>query len=380
MKMGVIGFGVQGGFYVRMVHELNKLEGLDVGCICDINPGRRALAKEKYPEIPVFESGADLIESGLCDFVVVAVPHYSHPAIVTQALKRNMPVLNEKPSGVSAYHVRRMNACADLHADVPFGIMLNQRVNPAYIKLRELARSGEMGKLRSVLWLARQFRTQSYYDSGSWRASWGGEGGGVLVNQAPHQIDLLQWIFGMPQRVYAVCREGFRRNVAVETDVCAQFDYANGATGTFITCTHDILGEDGVTAVFDRGRVRIKNASHMTIEALCDTEDKLGTVYPESELNRLRLENKLVTQTVAEYEPVSEHMLVLRAFADCVKKGTPLVADGRDGLQGVILANAMQLSSWRRKPIDLPMDEVEYVNALNERIRAEGLYPQLSLE
>lgn len=378
-RIGIVGFGALGSFYAKMIKDDRRVEGVTVGAICDIDPEKREKARELYAQVPVFENIDQLLASGTCDFISVAVPHYLHPELTIKAIKAGMPVIVEKPAGIIPSTVEEMNACAKKHPEVAFGIMLNQRTNPVFRKLHDITTSGELGKLRQVVWVSRQFRTQKYYDSGTWRATWGGEGGGVIVNQAPHQIDLLQWMFGMPKRVYATTNFGHHRKIAVENDVCAEFEYENGATGVFITCTDDVLGEDRLTAVYDRGRVRVLDSKRLVIEKLCDDEEKIGTEYPEETITQLKNSGKLfeVTTFEKENDPFanSEHAKVFRAFAEhLAKPDKPMVAKGTDGLNEVQLASAIQLSGWLRQPVDIPVDNELYRRELNKRIAEEGKY------
>ncbi|MBQ3667901.1 MAG: Gfo/Idh/MocA family oxidoreductase [Clostridia bacterium] len=380
-RLGIIGFGALGSFYANMINREHRVDGLTVTAICDIDPERLALARSLYPDAHLYDSADKLLKDKKCDFVSVAVPHYAHPEIGIECLELGMPVLLEKPAGIIPKTVRELNECALRHKDVPFGIMLNQRTNPIFRRLHQLTLSGKMGSLRQFTWLSRQFRTQHYYDSGSWRATWGGEGGGVLVNQAPHQIDLIQWMFGMPSSVFATANVGFHRNIAVENDVCAQFVYPNNATGVFITCTDDILGENRLTAIYDKGRVRVLNNSRMEIERLCDDEESLGTNYTDAELEDLRKSGKLFETEIIENEKDpfanSEHAKVFRAFADhLANPSKPLVAEGVDGLNEVVLAGAIQLSGWLRRPVDIPADDDLYLAELNSLIEREGKYPK----
>lgn len=378
-RIGIIGFGALGSFYAHMIADEHRVDGVTVGAICDIDAEKREKAKSLYPQIPVYSTADELLDSGNCDFVSVAVPHYVHPEITMKAIRKGMPVIVEKPAGIIPSTVREMNACAKEHPEVPFGIMWNQRTNPVFRRLHDITASGEMGALRQVVWISRQFRTQKYYDSGTWRATWGGEGGGVIVNQAPHQIDLLQWMFGMPKRVYATTNFGYHRNIAVENDVCAEFEYENGATGVFITCTDDVMGEDRLTAIYDKGRIRVYDSKRMEIEKLCDDEETIGMEYGDEKISTLKKNGKLFEMTAFEKESEpfsnSEHAKVFRAFSEHLSKHEkPLVASGTDGIDEVLLASAIQLSGWLKQPVDIPVDDEVFLRELNKRIEAEGKY------
>ena len=200
IKLGIIGMGNMGSGHFRNVKD-GKCPSVEVTAVCDINPQRL----ENLGEIATFTDADKMLESGLIDSVLIAVPHYLHPLMAIKAFEHKINVLTEKPAGVYVRQVREMNEAA-AKAGVKFGIMFNQRTNPLYIKAREIVQSGQLGKPKRLVWIITNwYRTQAYYDSGSWRATWDGEGGGVLLNQAPHNLDLWQWILGMPKRIRAFC-------------------------------------------------------------------------------------------------------------------------------------------------------------------------------
>ena len=354
VKLGIIGVGNMG-----TGHSKNYLDGLmpeiEITAVADRNPARREWAKENLPGVKVFEEGVDLIHSGACEAVLIATPHYQHPPLAIEAFKNGLHVMVEKPAGVYTLQVREMNAEADRHPELTFGMMFNQRTNCTYRKMHELIHSGAIGDLKRVNWIITDwYRTQFYYDSGAWRATWAGEGGGVLLNQCPHQLDLLQWLCGLPVRVRAACHEGKWHDIEVEDDVTAYLEFANGATGTFIASTGDALGENRLEIIGTRARIRIEN-DQLTLDTLSVDERDWCPVCKEP---------FGVPETDGENP---QHAGVLNAFAAHILHGTPLVADGREGIRGLMLSNAMHLSSWTGKPVHLPIDEGEFVRLLAEK-------------
>ena len=203
---------------------------------------------------------ADLIAAeDVCDAVLIAVPHYQHPELSIDALQHNLHVMCEKPAGVYTKQVREMNEVAKKTNRV-FAMMFNQRTNCVYRKMHELVTSGDLGAIKRVNWIITDwYRTQSYYDSGDWRATWEGEGGGVLLNQCPHNLDLIQWICGMPSKVQAFCHEGKWHDIEVEDDVTAYLEYPNGATGVFITSTADAPGTNRFEITLEKGKLVCEN-------------------------------------------------------------------------------------------------------------------------
>ena len=231
VRFGIIGIGNRGTEIAQRILNGETTE-LEITAVADTDPARLAWAAENLPGVQRFDSAQALLDSGAVDAVVVAVPHYDHPGLCLEALKRNIHVMCEKPAGVYTKAVRPVIEYAKI-CPATFAMMFNQRTNCVYRKMKEIVASGALGQIRRVNWLITSwFRSQSYYDSGSWRATWAGEGGGVLLNQCPHNLDLLQWICGMPVRVRAFVHNGKWHDIEVEDDVTAYMEFENGATGT----------------------------------------------------------------------------------------------------------------------------------------------------
>ena len=360
VRLGIIGIGNMGSGHVQNILA-GKTPEITLAAVADRRQSRRDWAGEKLPGVPVFTEGAELIDSGLCDAVLIAVPHYQHPVLAEQAFAKGLHVLCEKPAGVYTNAVREMNAAAD-RAGKTFGMMFNQRTNCVYRKMHQMVESGELGDLKRVNWIITDwYRTQIYYDSGDWRATWAGEGGGVLLNQCPHQLDLLQWICGLPKRVQAFCHEGKWHDIEVEDDVTAYLEFENGATGVFVTTTGDAPGTNRFELTGTRGKLVCEN-DVLTFWRLKEDErefclsSKEGFAKPEME--------KIIVETDGENP---QHVGVLNAFAAHILRGEPLVADGREGIRGLTLSNAMHLSGWLKKPVEIPFDEDLFERELDKR-------------
>ncbi len=391
IRYGIIGVGVQGGTYAGFFTGAEPpfpgmpkpdLPHCSLGALCDIDPEKEAMCREKYPDIPFFKDWKDLVNSGLVDAVITTVPHYLHPVIGIYCLEHGMNVLVEKPAGVYAKAVREMNECAARHPEVAFGVMFNQRTNVLYQRIKALVESGELGQMRRTGWIINSWwRPDSYYRQSAWRATWGGEGGGVLVNQAPHQLDLWQWMCGVPCKVYAKCLYGCHRDIVVENDVTIVTEYPNGATGTFITCTHDPIGTDRLEIDLDGGKLVVEDSMRATVYRLAKSEQEMNETMSMADVSRLVAGNSAGggLYTVETFENTdgwgTQHCTVLENFAQHILEGTPLLAPGSDGINGVNLANATLLSSWLGKEVDLPVDEDLYLEELNKHIAAEGKFP-----
>jgi len=381
VRMGIIGLGTQGSYYTGFLAE-GKVSNTVIGGFCDIDAAKRAIYTEKYPEIPVYDNYIEMMESGNVDAVVTCVPHYLHPIMGINALKRNIHALVEKPAGVYTKQVRELNEFAASKPELTFGIMFNQRTNPLYQKVKELVESGEIGAIRRTNWLITTWwRPQAYYDSSAWRATWSGEGGGVLVNQAPHQIDLMQWICGMPKKVYSKVKYGYQRDIAVEDEVTAMFEYENGATGVFITCTHDVIGSDRFEILGDKGKIIVDNSNKVTIKRLAVSENEMNATMNWADAMKLFMgqgPENAITEEVIEFDSnwQIQHPQGFENFAANILEGTPLLAPGSHGINGVSIANAIHLSTFLGKEVELPIDEDLYFAELNKKIEEEKNNPR----
>ncbi len=380
IRLGIIGLGAQGGMYAKFIAD-GMVPNMVIGAIADTDPQKAAAAAELYPDVPFFDDYRALLDSGAVDAIVTTVPHYLHPEIGIAALEQGVHALVEKPAGVYTKQVARLNEVAAAHPEVVFGIMFNQRNNPLYRRLKEIVAGGEIGAIRRTNWIITNWwRPQGYYDQSAWRATWGGEGGGVLVNQAPHQLDLWQWICGVPKSVYAKVAYGFRRDIAVEDEVTAVVDYGDGATGVFVTATHDLVGTDRFEILGDTGKIVVENSKTATVIRLKRPESELSAELSMADVMKLftgQLDaSELYTTETIEFESAwgQQHSGVLENFAAAILDGTPLLAPGSEGIDGVRLANAIHLSSWLGREVPLDFDEEEFLELLNERIAEEAVY------
>ncbi|WP_159620499.1 Gfo/Idh/MocA family protein [Ruania rhizosphaerae] len=384
VRIGIIGYGAQGSVYARML-AAGEIAGASLGAVVDHEAGRRAAAEEAHPGVTLFEDYPSLLSSGAVDAVITTIPHYLHPEVAIAALDAGLHVLVEKPAGVYTSQVRELNEFASTKPEQTFAIMFNQRTNPLYRRIKEIVDAGEIGTIRRSNWIITTWwRPQGYYEQSAWRATWGGEGGGVLVNQAPHQLDLWQWICGVPQSVFAKAAFGFRRDIAVEDEVTAVVDYGDGATGVFITATHDLIGTDRFEILGDKGKIVVDGSATATVTRLTEDERAISDSVAPEDVRRmfqgeLRLDEKQKTETITfDSAWGSQHAEVIRNFAAHINDGEPLLAPGSDGMNGVRLANAIHLSAWLGREVPLDFDESEYLAELNARIRDEGKFPERS--
>jgi len=362
IRLGIIGIGNMGTAHANNIIS-GKCPEIELAAVADINPDRIKLAEENLPQsVAKFDNSDAMLDSGIIDSALIAIPHYDHPRYAIECMKRGIHVMVEKPAGVYTKQVREMNEFA-AKSNVVFGMMFNQRTDHIYRKMREIVQSGELGQIRRTNWIITNwYRPQAYYDSGAWRATWSGEGGGVLLNQCPHNLDLWQWICGMPVKVHAHMLFGKWHDIEVEDDVTAYVEYANGATGTFITSTGDAPGTNRLEITLDKGKLVSENGKLY----LWELEQS------ESEFSRTNKSPFAAPKTnfkEVETDGKSEqHVGVLNAFASAILHGTPLIARGEEGINGLTLSNAMHLSAWLNREIELPLDEDLFYEELMKRV------------
>jgi len=364
VRIGIIGCGNMGSGHAAYL-TAGKIPTAKLTAVCDISPARLQWAKENANpdgDLHTFASAEELLSARVCDAVIIATPHYFHPVYARQALAQGYHVLSEKPAGVYTKAVRELNEQA-VQTDRVFGIMFNQRTNPMYQKVREMVQSGMLGEMKRVVWIITNwYRPQSYYNSGGWRATWAGEGGGVLLNQDPHQLDLWQWICGMPVRVRAFCAFGKYHDIEVEDDVTAYVEYPNGATGLFVTTTGEAPGTNRLEISGNNGKIVVEDGK-ITFWKL-----KVG----EREFNASWDKGFGAPEYIVEDVPFSgeetAHAGITANFVSAIINGTPLLSPGIEGIRGLTLSNAMHLSAWTDGWVDLPIDEDGFYAELQKRV------------
>lgn len=363
VRYGVVGYGNMGSADAKLVSQ--EVQGAEIAAICDTSPERRAAAAKDFPQAKVYEKLDDMLASDI-DAAYIATPHYFHPEMVEKTLAAGKHALCEKPAGVYTKQVADMYAKLDklTAGGKVFAMMFNQRPHPAHQKIRQLITSGELGAVRRVNWIITNwYRTQSYYNSGGWRATWKGEGGGVLINQCPHQLDLWQWLFGLPKRVRAFASFGKYHDIEVEDDVTAYMEYENGATGVFITSTGDAPGTNRLEITADRGKLLFENGQITFYRNLVPVsqhlkEAKGGFESPEC-----------WKCDIWTAPGGFGHKEVHQNFVNAILKGEKLIANGTEGINGLTLGNSMLLSAWTDDWVNLPIDADLFYAKLQEAVR-----------
>ncbi|WP_226529977.1 Gfo/Idh/MocA family protein [Metabacillus niabensis] len=368
IKVGVIGIGNMGSSHV-LLFDKGKISGAKVTAVCDDSKQILQWLKENtINDIAVFQDVELFFKEADIDAVIIATPHYTHPELAIKGLKCQKHILVEKPAGVYTKNVAEVNQTAK-DTGLVYSMVYNQRTNPLYQKVRELIQTGQLGSIKRTNWIITDwYRTQSYYNSSDWRATWKGEGGGVILNQAPHQLDLWQWTTDlMPTKVRAYCHIGKYHDIEVEDDVTAYVEYENGATGIFITSTGEAPGSNRFEIVGDRGKLIVENEK-LTFYKLSHSEREFNAAFkggfgkPECEKVDIPVRNES-----------SGHMNIIQNWIDAIVKGTPLLAPGEEGIKALEIANAIYLSCWLNEDVQLPIDADLYYEKLQERIQRLAL-------
>lgn len=365
LKLGIIGYGNMGLSHVNNIMS-GKTPNTELVALCDRDPERRKVFSERYPDVPVFETAEAIMDSGLCEAILIAVPHYDHVPLAIMGFEKGLHVLVEKPAGVYTKQVRQMNEVAKKSGKV-FGLMLNQRTNPVFGKIREMIARGDLGEIRRVTWIITNwYRSQAYHDSSEWRSTWAGEGGGALINQNPHQLDLWQWMFGMPDKIYARAGFGKYRDIEVENEVVALLEYDSGMIGQYITSTTETPGTNRLEIACEMGTLIVENNNKITFKR---------TVVSETEFNKtntLPFETPEVwnCEIPAPNNGGEQHVGIIKNFADAILYGKELLAKGEEGIFGLTISNSMHYSAWTGEVVDTKnFPDDKFYELLQERIK-----------
>lgn len=360
VRIGIIGMGNMGQFHAKYILEGKVARG-ELTAVGSTSPKKLAEFEEKG--IKVYGSGQEMIDSGNIDALLIATPHYQHTSLGIAALDAGLHIMVEKPISAHKADAERLIAKAEAHADQVFAGMFQLRVEPRYQKIREIVQNGELGELMRVLWIMTDwFRSEIYFQSGGWRATWKGEGGGVLLNQCLHQLDAMQWITGMPNRVSSHVGIGKWHDIEVEDDVTCYMDFPNGATGAFITSSGETPGSNRFEIAGTKGRLILENEKlTLTRNAVPSDEwcktSKIGFQQPDTTVEEIPIPGS-----------ESPHAKLMTNFVNAIIDNEPLIAPGVEGIGSVELANVMVYSGIIGKAIELPMNGAEWETKLNELI------------
>jgi len=365
LRVGIIGVGGMGSGHMGRFIK-GEIKNAVVTAVCDINEEHLYKFKKDLPEdVQYFTDSNELIHSGLVDGILIATPHYDHPLIAMEALKAGLHVLSEKPVGVFTKNIRELNELA-AKSGKAFQVNFVLRTLNCYKKIKELIDNNELGNLKRITWIITTwYRGQAYYDSGDWRATWAGEGGGTLLNQNPHNLDLFQWFAGMPERVRGMCYFGKNRDIEVEDEATAYFEFANGATGTYITSVSEYPGTNRLEIVGSRGKIVYEDDKIMFYR----------TEIPEEQFNRESPKGSgpiPMWKCEVQYQPngvYEGHAEIINNWVDVALHGGKLMAPGEEGINSLMISNGIYLSTWNDDWVNFPFDEDEFYDKLQEKIK-----------
>ena len=362
--IGVIGIGFMGSYYAKALKD-GLIPRAKLIAVCDKGIKRLKWAEENLgKDIKRYDNYDDILNDKDLSAVIIAVPHYDHPSLAMKAFGKNLHVLIDKPAGVYTKKVREMNEAASKSNKV-FGIMYQFRTKPIYQKLRDLIKSGELGEIKRTNWIITDwYRSQSYYDSGTWRATWEGEGGGTLLNQNPHNLDIWQWTCGMPKRIRAFCYFGKYHDIEVEDDVTAFVEYKNGSTGVYVTSTADSPGTNRFEISGDRGKIVVEN-EELSFWRLRQSERLFNKEYKDGGFGAPECWK---CEIPIQKKDTEERVEIINNWIDAILDGTELLSPGEEGINGLMISNAMLLSTWINDWVDLPIDEDLFYEKLKDKI------------
>jgi predicted dehydrogenase len=369
VRLGIIGMGNMGKFHADYLLA-GKVSRAELTAVCSTSPAKL----EKYKALKIFDDGRKLICSGAVDAVVIATPHYQHTSLGIAAFEAGLHVMVEKPISAHKADAERLIATRKKNPKLIFAAMFQFRTEPRYVKIQKLIQDGDLGQVVRINWIITDwYRTEAYYASGGWRATWKGEGGGVLLNQCLHQLDTLQWLVGMPARVRGFCQIGRYHNIEVEDNVSIFLEWANGATGVFVSSTGETPGSNRFEIVGTRGKVVLEN------NKLTFTRNDADMIE-FSKAAKTGFDKPGISTTDIPFDNApAPHAELMQNFTDAILDGTPLLVPGEEGIHSIELANVMLYSSLINQTVELPMDSAAFEKKLQQLI-AESKFEKKVVE
>ncbi len=354
VRIGLIGLGGMGQAHINKIKEIPEAE---LTAVSDVDSEITKKISQEY-KVPGFTDYEKLLESSLIDAVLIATPHYFHPEIGIKAMERGIHCLCEKPIAVSVAAADKFLQAAK-ESGVIFAVMHQQRTLPEIRLAKKLIESGRLGKIRRTSMIEPNYRSQAYYDSGIWRATWKGEGGGVLINQAPHGIDLFLLLGGMPSRVTAKVRTRLHK-IEVEDEACALLEYPSGAWGYYYTTTNEVPTATSMEISGDKGKFLYQDGSlkfYSFKSSIAEFTFSSKDMWASPEIIEEELE-------LPQCE--TGHKEIIRNFCCSILFKEELIAPGEEGIWTVEFINALILSGKQNKSVDIPVNREEYEELLED--------------
>ncbi len=358
VRVGVVGVGSMGNGHADCT--MNKVEETELVAVCDTDKAVADARAEEYG-VKAFSSHEELLRSGLVDAITIATPHYDHPPIAVDAFNTGIHVMSEKPIGVTVGAADKMLAAAK-ESGLVFSVGYQRRFDPTVQAMKRVMESGRLGKIYRAMMIETHFRSQAYYDSAGWRATWKGEGGGVLLNQSPHGIDIFMMLMGLPRRLQAVTRT-YGHHIEVEDEASAMLEWEGDIQGYYHTSTNEvptrtimeICGDNG-KLVYNGGSAQLFLLEQPLSEYNKDSTKMWG--HPEVAEEPMELPDI----------PVQGHEAVIRNFARAILFGEERMSPGEEGIDSLEFINATILSGGTGKPVEFPVPRDEYEEFIQEKI------------
>lgn len=362
IRLGIIGMGNMGRHHAEYLLA-GKVKRCQLTAVAATSLDKLATYKERG--LKIFSGGDALLRSGEVDAVLIATPHYQHATLGIAAFQAGLHVMVEKPIAAHKADAERLLAVRRQHPALIFGAMFQLRSEPRYLSIKKVLTESQLGRLIRFSWIMTDwFRSDAYYASGGWRATWKGEGGGLLINQCLHQLDILQWLLGLPARVRSFTRLGRFHPIEVEDDVTACFEYADGSTGTFVSSTGEAPGANRLEISGEMGKLLLEN------DKLTFFRNEIS-MFEQSKNSQSAFQKPNVQKIEIPFanEP-AQHSVLLENFIDSILDGAPLLVPGEEGIRSIELANVLLYSGLMDRSIGLPLDAVAYEKKLNDLIAA----------
>lgn len=363
LRIGVVGVGGMGYGHCKTMRA--DVPELELAAVSDSDAARAEKVAQEFG-VRAFGSWEEMVKSKLCQAILVATPHPFHPEIAVAAMKRKLHVLTEKPLSERVSTADKMLATAKKKG-VVLAVMFQQRFAGPFAKAIEIARSGRLGKLLRAFAAMPDVRTQAYYNAGGWRATWRGEGGGVLINQSPHMTDIFVQLAGLPEKVRG--RVSTRmHDIEVEDCADALLTYKDGGIGYIYASTIEPGGEGRIELFCENGRLLVTGGDVKLWE------------YKPAVSEFIRGATDMWARHKAEPVPVEfakewpNHKAVMKNFARHILFGEELLCSGESGLGQLELANAIILSGKTGKEVTLPLNRGAY-DRLLKKLRESGKDP-----
>ena len=366
VRIGLVGIGMIAENYIRLLHS-GAVQGAQVTALASRNEAKLQAVVQQHAlsNVACFPTAEALVRSGCVDAIIICTPHFQHPALAITALHHGVHVLVEKPVAVFGDEAAQLVAESERHPHLVCCVAYCKRTAAPYQKVKALLDSGTLGTLKRALWQATNwYRTDAYHTSSPWRGTYQGEGGGILLNQASHQLDLYLWLCGVPTTAFGFCNKGVGRNIQVENDVTAYFTYPNGATGQFITSSHEYPGTNRLELSGDKAQLILDGEHTLTLRTL-ETPESVYTKTATAGFGNIPYQEEVFT--FAPAAPDDNWRLLLQNFVDACAGTTAPLCSVQEAAQSIALINALYLSDWQGKPQPVPPDAAAFRTALEAR-------------